>query len=274
MSALLSLAQRQIACQARLFMTLPLELRAPLLDSARVSHYARGETIFHRGDTANAIHIVTEGWIKLFRVAPNGAEAIVGIMTRGQSFGEPVALRRIAYPVSAVASTDCQLIAIPSSAILALLNSRPETVASILASTFMHLQELVEHIEQLKARSGTQRVAEFLLELCPEGAESTTVVLPYDKGLIAGRLGLRPESLSRAFSRLRKHGVTIQNATAAIASVGALRTLLAAAPADAWPRVGQALIAGRQPTAPPSTNRAGQASQPASPAPATGAGSR
>lgn len=236
MSALLSHVQRQIACQSRLFMALPPELRVPLLDSARVSDYARGETIFHQGDTADAIHIVTEGWVKLFRVAPNGVEAIVGVMTRGQSFGEPIALRRTAYPLSAEASTDCQLIAISARAFLALLNSRPETAVSILASTFLQFQGLIEHIEQLKARSGTQRVAEFLLELCPDGAESATVVLPYDKVLIAGRLGLRPESLSRAFLRLREHGVTIRNANAAIASASALRALLAAAPADAWTR--------------------------------------
>lgn len=236
MSAHLSLAQRHIACRSQLFAALPPELRAPLLDSARVAHYARGETIFHQGDAANAIHIVTEGWVKLFRVAPNGVEAIVGVVTRGQSFGESMALQRIAYPLSAEASTDCQLIAVSASTFLALLNSRPEASLSILASTFQQFQGLVEHIEQLKARSGTQRVAEFLLELCPDGAESATVALPYDKVLIAGRLGLRPESLSRAFLRLRPHGVTIRNTNAAIASVSALRILLAAAPADAWTR--------------------------------------
>ena len=64
------------------------------------------------------------------------------------------------------------------------------------------------------------------------------MALPYDKVLIAGRLGLRPESLSRAFARLREHGVTIRNTNAAIASVDALRALLAAAPADAWTRAG------------------------------------
>jgi hypothetical protein len=49
---------------------------------------------------------------------------------------------------------------------------------------------------------------------------------------------LRPESLSRAFARLREHGVTIRNTNAAIASVDALRALLAAVPADAWTRAG------------------------------------
>ena len=62
-------------------------------------------------------------------------------------------------------------------------------------------------IEQLKARTGAQRLAEFLLELCPVESGSCAVRLPYDKALIAGRLGMKPESLSRGFSRLRKVGV-------------------------------------------------------------------
>lgn len=236
MTANLTAAQRAIAAQSRLLATMPESLRTSLLDSARVVHLVRGKGLFHQGDVADAIHIVVDGWIKLYRIAPNGTEAVVGIMTRGQSFGEPIALRRAAYPVSATAATNCQLIALPAAAILAQLSAQPEAAISVLASTFLHLQGLVEQIEQLKAQSGSQRVAEFLLELCPEGAESATVTLPYDKILIAGRLGMKPESLSRAFARLRDYGVTIHHASATIASVSALRELTRADAAAPWMR--------------------------------------
>lgn len=221
----LTAAQRQIACQSRLFSGLPPELSAMLLDAAHLRQLRRGQPIFHHGDTAQAIHIVTAGWVKLFRIAPNGTEAVVGVMTKGQSFGEPIALRHAAYPVSAEATTDCELLAVPAQAFLDLLQSRPEAAISILSATFLHLQGLVEQIEQLKARSGAQRVAEFLLDLCPLDVESATVTLPYDKLLIAGRLGMKPESLSRAFFRLRDHGVRISQSNAAIASVSRLREL-------------------------------------------------
>lgn len=226
MTLRLTPAQRRIACQSRLFATLPDELRDPLLDAARIGHHPRGAAIFHHGDTAHSIHIVAEGWVKLYRIAPNGTEAVVGVMTRGQSFGEPIALRRSAYPVSAEACTECRLIEVPATAFLALLRESPEAAISVLSATFLHLQGLVEQIEQLKARSGAQRVAEFLLELCPEGADSATVILPYDKVLIAGRLGMKPESLSRAFARLRDHGVRISQTRAAIASVARLKDLI------------------------------------------------
>ncbi|WP_223252211.1 helix-turn-helix domain-containing protein [Paracoccus mutanolyticus] len=98
-------------------------------------------------------------------------------------------------------------------------------------ATFLHLQSLGEQIKQLKVRSAAQRVAEFLLDLCPPDAEGATVALPYDKTLIAGRLGMKPESLSRAFLKLRPHGVRIDQTSAVIASVGRLRE---AANAEPW----------------------------------------
>ena len=231
MSHRLTELHRRIAGQSRLFAGLPAGMTDRLLDSAQVLRLARGQALFHQGDPATAIHIMAEGWVKLYRIAPNGAEAVVGVMTRGQSFGEPIALRRADYPVSAEASTASEVVALPAQAFLNLLQAHPEAAISILSATFLHLQGLVEQIEQLKARSGAQRVAEFLLELCPEGAESATVVLPYDKGLIAGRLGMKPESLSRAFAKLRELGVRVNQSSAAIASVSRLQDL---AQADAF----------------------------------------
>lgn len=226
MSAPLSLAHRQMLSQSRLLGTLPPDLKGPLLDAARVVSYDRGDAIFHQGDRATALHVVAEGWVKLYRITPGGTEAVVHILSQGQSFGEPIALRRASYPVSAEASTPCKLITLPSDMLLSLLKIHPEASIAVIASILTHLQGLVEQIEHLKARSGTQRVAAFLLELCPDEAETATVVMPYDKALIAARLGMKPESLSRAFARLRRHGVNITNNSAEITSMAALRDLL------------------------------------------------
>lgn len=225
MTRKLTRAQRQIACQSPLFSALPPDLSAILLDAAHLRELRRGQTIFHSGDIVQSIHVITEGWVTLFRIAQNGTKAVVGVMTRGQGFGEPIA-RRATYPVSAQTITHCEVLAVPVQAVLDLLHSHPATVLSVLSATFLQLQGLVEQIEQLKALSAPERVAEFLLELCPLAAESATVMLPYDKTLIAGRLGMKPESLSRAFLRLRDHGVRVDHSSATIASVSRLRDLV------------------------------------------------
>lgn len=186
--------------------------------------FSQGETIFLQGDPAKTIFIVIQGWVKLYRIAPNGAEAVVGIFTGGHSFGEALALRQEVYPVAAEAVTNSRILCLPTSVLTNMIKSNPEIAISILAATFHHLHSMVLQVEQLKAFSGAQRVAEFLVELCPVRKGACTVTLPYDKTLIAGRLGMKPESLSRAFAKLRKHGVTIRQNAAAISDVARLHS--------------------------------------------------
>ena len=95
----------------------------------------------------------------------------------------------------------------------------------MIASISQHMHHLVQQVEQLKAQSGVQRVAEFLASLSVAEQGHCTMALPYDKVLIAGRLGLTPESLSRAFARLRSIGVVVDNAHVVVRDVAKLRQL-------------------------------------------------
>ena len=227
-----------LARQSLLLASAPEPVVASVLAGARVRDYDRGATIFLQGERAQAIYIVAEGWVKLYRIASNGAEAVVGVFTRGRSFGEAVAFRHDTYPVAAEAATDCRLIRIEADAILREIRSSPEVAISILSATFAHLHALVGQIEALKAQTGAQRVAEFLLELAPCSHGACEVTLPYDKVLIAGRLGMKPESLSRAFARLKDQGVTVRANVADIEDVAALRSYAEEDPALAWGRGG------------------------------------
>ncbi len=225
----LALARRSL-----LLGSVPDDAAQSILAHAHAREYDRGETIFLQGERASAIYIVADGWAKLYRIAPNGAEAVVSVFTKGSSFGEAVAFRHDVYPVAAEAVTDCTLIRIGTENFLRVIRESPELAMSILSATFAHLHALVAQVEALKAQTGAQRVAEFLLELAPCDAGTCAVTLPYDKVLIAGRLGMKPESLSRAFGRLKKHGVVIRQNVAEIADIGTLRVYVEEDPALAW----------------------------------------
>jgi len=228
--------QIEIARRSVLLSSVPEQVAETVLAGARVRCFDRGTTIFLQGEAATAIYIVAEGWVKLYRIAPNGAEAVVGVFTKGRSFGEAVAFRHATYPVAAEAVTDCSLIRIEADSLLRQIRDSPEVAISILSATFVHLNALVVQVEALKAQTGAQRIAEFLLDLAPCPAGACEVTLPYDKVLIAGRLGMKPESLSRAFARLREYGVTVRQAVATIEDIGVLRDFVAQDPAGAWTR--------------------------------------
>lgn len=225
--------------RASLFMrSLPDKHLEPLLAHALFRQYTCGETLFIQDEEASGIHLVLEGWAKLYRIAPNGSEVVVSLFTRGESFGEAIALRGGHYPVSAEAATDCTLLILPASVLVRMIHDDPNVAVSLLASTFGHLHSLVIELEHLKAQTGTQRVAEFLLGLRQCDDDGCRVVLPYNKVLIAGRLGMKPESLSRAFSRLKPHGVRIEHNCAFIADVARLQEYIKIDPAQAWSNSG------------------------------------
>jgi CRP/FNR family transcriptional regulator, dissimilatory nitrate respiration regulator len=226
----------QIAKESMLLASVPDDLVDTILSQTEVRSFGRGTTIFLQGETAENVYIVLEGWVKLFRISQNGAEAVVGVFTKGQSFGEAVAFRSDVYPVAAEAVTDCRTMPVRAGRILEMMKSRPELCTAMLSATFMHLHALVAQVEQLKAHTGAQRLAEFLIELCPVAEGGCAVTLPYDKVLIAGRLGMKPESLSRSFARLKEVGVTVSQNHAAISDVALLRAYVDEDRAAAWSR--------------------------------------
>jgi CRP-like cAMP-binding protein len=199
------------------------EAIANLLRDATVTHHEQGYVMFSQGDPADAFFIVLQGWIKVYRLSSSGAEAVVGIFTRGQSFAEAAAIPGGAYPAYGEAVTDVRVVRFSARRLFDRIREAPEIALAMLASTSQHLHLLVRQIEALKAHTGAQRIAEFLLELAPEDSGACVVELPYDKALIAARLGMKPESLSRAFHKLKNYGVDIRQRHAEIRSLRELR---------------------------------------------------
>lgn len=206
-----------------IFSSLPPQDLQTLLQDATFQNIGRGEVLFIQGDPAIAFYVVIGGWVKVFRITPSGEEAVVGVFTSGESFAEAAAFSGGSYPASSEAVTDARVLRVASEGLAAKIRQSPEIALSMLSSTSRQLRRMVQEIEQLKAHTGAQRVAEFLASLCPVEAGPCTIGLPYDKALIAGRLGMKPESLSRAFARLRAVGLRIDHNTAAINDVARLR---------------------------------------------------
>jgi CRP/FNR family transcriptional activator FtrB len=67
---------------------------------------------------------------------------------------------------------------------------------------------LIGQIKDLKLLSAIERLSAFLLALAPRETGPVTVTLPGGRRLVAGRLGITPQSLSRAFAALRPLGIS------------------------------------------------------------------
>jgi CRP-like cAMP-binding protein len=220
-------ADLAIASRIPVFAGLPLEALDVLLAQARIITLRPGSVLFHQGEPAVAFFIIVEGWIKLYRITPAGDEAVLNVFAKGQSFAEAVTFTSSYYPAMASAVSRARVIMIPADHVIDCIRKMPDLAVAMIASTSQHLQILVARIEQLTAQSGTQRVADFLASLTPCVKGPCTIDLPYDKSLIAGRLGLKPESLSRVFAKLRTIGVDVRSSDVVVDDVAMLRGLVA-----------------------------------------------
>jgi CRP-like cAMP-binding protein len=167
------------------------------------------QAVFRQDDPATAFFIVIDGWVKLYRMTIAGDEAVIQVFAKGDSFAEAAALTGDPYLATAEAVSDVRIVRIPADHVVKSIRELPEIALAMIASTSQHMHHLAQQVEQLKAQTGVQRLAEFLAALCPLDGGKCTIALPYDKTLIAGRLGLKPESLSRAFAKLKSIGVDV-----------------------------------------------------------------
>ncbi|AGK56769.1 Crp/Fnr family transcriptional regulator [Hyphomicrobium denitrificans 1NES1] len=206
-----------------LFSSLSQDVTESIVSSQGVRTYEKGTLLFQQDSPSDSFFVILDGWVKLFRITPNGTEAIVGVLRRGESFGEAAIFMGRQYPVAAEIVTTSRLLKVDGESFRRRICVEPELALAILASLSQHLKFLVGHIEQIKVLDASQRVADFLIGLCNQAQGSSVIILPYEKALIAKRLGMTPESLSRALAKLRPLGISVHQENVTIADVAVLR---------------------------------------------------
>lgn len=182
----------------------------------------RGAQIFQQGDPADSFFFIFEGWVKLFRQREDGEEVVVTICTAGETFAEAAMFMGGRYPVSAEAVSTARIIRVDGGALRRAIEKQPQLAFDMLAAASAHLRLLVAQIEQLKVQSVPQRIADFLLRQGHAESGTMVIALPYEKALIANRLGMTPESFSRGLAKLRALGVAVERDKVRIADVAKL----------------------------------------------------
>ncbi|HUW36718.1 MAG TPA: Crp/Fnr family transcriptional regulator [Rhodocyclaceae bacterium] len=200
----------QILLRLPLFLELSPEQITHIAAGTREKRLVKGEMLFHKGDVPRGFYLIVFGQIKLAFPSSQGNEKVVEIIGPRQSFGEAVMFMDRPYPVFAESLGDTLLLHIAKSAVFELLERDGSFARRMLAGLSVRLHSLVQDVESYSQRSSTQRVIGYLLEHAAQagGDEGeTAVTLPTSKQVIASRLNLTPETLSRIFHDLAQAGL-------------------------------------------------------------------
>jgi len=202
-------------------------------------HLDPGKALFRQGQAAERFYFLREGLVKLFRLSPEGDEKIIEIMRPGETFAEAVMFMGTQgrYPVNAEAINSSRLYAFEQKVFLDLLRESSDATFGLLGSMSRRLHMLVNQIESLTLQNATYRLVAYLLEQIPRDVRTAPdVQLTTPKGVIASRLAIQPETLSRILAKLRQRElIEVHGNHITVRNVQALRDLVHLPPQEQAP---------------------------------------
>ncbi|MBD2433386.1 MULTISPECIES: Crp/Fnr family transcriptional regulator [Fischerella] len=163
------------------------------------------ESLFQQGDEAKAFYVVETGRLKLVRYTSDGKEVTFPIARRGEMIAE-IALFSDTYPYAVIAEVASRVIIYPKQPILTALRHNSELAEDFMAMLVQKIHDLKIRLELRDIRAAHERVLRYLQYMAQLGEQTT---ITFDRPLkdIAVDLGLTPETLSRALTRLEREGI-------------------------------------------------------------------
>jgi len=226
----LSAADFALVAAAPLFSDVAEADLVPLMEGAQAVAYPEAGLLFSQGDAADRFFVVLAGRVNLFALTETGDQSVIEVFDAVNTFAEAAIFSSAKFPLNCEVVAGTRLVHVPAQPFLRRLSENHRLGMLMLAGLGRWQMRLIREITDLKNKSPAQRLATFLLALARgverQGGEGTSVRLPLSKGMLASRIGIAPESLSRALARLKASGVESRGRAVVLTDLEALRRLV------------------------------------------------
>ncbi len=204
-----------------LFKGLETEIIDRLCHDSTLLHRCKSESVMHMDEKSTFVFLVVSGWVKIFRETMDGVEAVIDVLGEGKMFGETALANNGHYSCSAEAAEDSYVLAVSLNTIRDLVEKNTVFTRKWLENFAQEIERKNHELEHLSVQSTSERIGCFLLRLTDAKQKGQAEVdLPYDKTLIALKLGMQPETFSRALAKLREStGIHIRGSKVDIPAV-------------------------------------------------------
>ncbi len=196
-----------------------------LCAGAREIRLGDGQRLFAHGDPVREFFYLSAGRIKLTRLSAEGNEKVIDIISPGRTFAEAAMfLGDVGFPVNAQAVGACELLGFAAAGYLDCLRDSTEGCFSLLGRMSRQLHFQLEEIDRMTLHSATYRLVAYLLDQAPSGEQRSELRLGMPKHVIASRLSIKPETLSRILGRLAQRGlIEVHDSQIVLLDIAALR---------------------------------------------------
>ncbi|KXB31614.1 cyclic nucleotide-binding protein [Dechloromonas denitrificans] len=206
-------AQRELLSHSPLFAGLAPKLLDELSRASRLLEVPAQSVLFEAGDPVREAYVLVSGTLKRSTILAGETKKVIELAQSQQLLGLGEAFSASRYASSGKTITPCIVVAIDIHKLRAI-------VRQDLDLSWRIIQAMAERQCAVEfdvtgyhyGLTGTQRLLDYLIELAgghPGLAGETTVTLKTSKKIIAARIGMTPESLSRSLRLLSESGVIV-----------------------------------------------------------------
>ena len=185
--------------------------RARIGEHARLKHFARGAELFREGDPGDALLVIVEGRVKIFKSTASGKQIILEIFGAGEPLGAVAVYEDAPFPASALALEDTTCIRVEARDFYRLLEQHPVLVRGLLSGLSLRIAELTRRLTELTGGRVDTRFARLFLKLAEQMGRQEQggifVPMPLQRQELADLTGTTIETCIRIMSRWEKDNV-------------------------------------------------------------------
>lgn len=183
------------------------------------------KTVLFESDTVpNSLLVLGNGVVQIFQ-SGNGREITLLIVESLACLNTAFVLNGTRLPVSARAIESSSILSIPA-VIVRRMFSTDGTFRQLIVDDLTFTQSvMLRELVSLRTETAFERLKDWVLTAIREAGYAISIDLPYGKSLLASRLGMAPETLSRNLTRLEKFGVLMEERKLHITNLERFRQL-------------------------------------------------
>lgn len=116
---------------------------------ARLRSFAANTVVVNEGDDGSSLFVVQHGSLKVFLTDENGREVTLSLLDPGDYFGELALLDEAPRSASVIAVTRSELLQIPRSAFLEMIEAHPACMQVVVRNLVARIRELSDNVRSL-----------------------------------------------------------------------------------------------------------------------------
>jgi CRP/FNR family cyclic AMP-dependent transcriptional regulator len=173
-----------------------------------VSDLRKDEVVFVQATPADAVFYIQKGKIKIVVASEQGKEAVVGILSPGEFFGEGCLSGQSLRLATALAMTQSQIVRVSKAEMVRVLHAEPSFAELFMAHLLMRNSRVEEDLVDQLFNSSEKRLARTLLLLANVGKDGgpQPITTPISHETLAEIIGTTRPRVSMFMNKFRKLG--------------------------------------------------------------------